>query len=131
MLEPGIRELAKGANFCIVTSLMPGGDVQAHPLWIDCDEAGEHLLVNTETGRQRVPELLPRHALHGHRSSTATSWYRWAEVRGQVVEMIGGDEARAHIDALAEKYTGAPYANPIGTERVILKIRPKRQLFRG
>lgn len=130
MLEPGIRTLAKGPNFCIVTSMMPSGDVQAHPLWIDCDETGEHLLVNTEIGRQRYANV--------SRDTRCTvtiidheSWYRWAEVRGQVVEMIGGDEARAHIDALAEKYTGGPYANPIQTERVILKVRPKRQLFRG
>lgn len=130
MLEPGIRELAKGPNFCIVTSLMPGGDVQAQPLWIDCDDAGEHLLVNTEIGRQRYANY--------SRDTRCTvtivdhaSWYRWAEVRGQVVEMVAGDEARAHIDALAVKYTGEAYANPIATERVILRIRPKRQLLRG
>lgn len=130
MLEPGIRELAKGPNFCIVTSVMPDGDVQALPLWIDCDETGEHLLVNTEIGRQRY-----RNYAHDTRCTVTivdhASWYRWAEVRGQVVEMIGGAEARSHIDALSEKYTGGPYANPIATERVILKVRPKRQLFRG
>jgi PPOX class probable F420-dependent enzyme len=130
MLEPGIRELAQGANFCIVTSVMPNGDVQAHPLWIDCDDDGEHLLINTEIDRQRERNF--------RRDTRCTvtivahdSWYRWGEVRGSIVEMIGGAEARAHIDKLAMKYTGKPYANPIGTERVILKLRPRRQLFRG
>ena len=34
-----------------------------------------------------------------------------------------------HIDALSMKYVGHPYANPIGTERLIVKVRPKRQKF--
>lgn len=130
MLEPGIRELAQGPNFCIVTSIMPSGDVQAHPLWIDCDDAGEHLLINTEIDRQRE-----RNYRRDTRCTVTLvahdSWYRWGEVRGSIVEMIGADDARAHIDELALKYTGKPYANPITTERVILKLRPKRQLFRG
>lgn len=130
MLEPGIRELAQGANYCIVTSVMPDGDVQALPLWVDCDDAGEHLLINTETGRQRYRNF-SRDARCTVLILAADSWIRWGEVRGQVVEMIAGDEARAHIDKLAEKYTGKPYANPIGTERVILKVRPKHQIYRG
>ncbi len=39
-----------------------------------------------------------------------------------MVSTVGGDEARANIDDLAQKYTGGPYANPIATERVMLKI---------
>jgi len=44
--------------------------------------------------------------------------------------MVTGDEARAHIDELAQKYTGQDYANPIQSERVILRIAPDRQLAR-
>jgi hypothetical protein len=36
-------------------------------------------------------------------------------------------EARAHIDKLSENYTGGSYANPIQSERVIVKIAPIRQ----
>ncbi len=50
--------------------------------------------------------------------------YDYVEVRGTVVEMVGGQEARAHIDQLSVKYTGQPYGTPIESERVILKIRP-------
>jgi hypothetical protein len=56
--------------------------------------------------------------------------YKYVEVRGEVVETVAGPEARAHIDQLSRKYTGHDYANPIGTERVILKIAPKRQYIR-
>ena len=41
-----------------------------------------------------------------------------------------GPEARAHIDALSRKYTGADYATQIQSERVILKIAPDVQRSR-
>ena len=51
-------------------------------------------------------------------------------MRGKVVETVTGPEARAHIDALSRKYTGHDYANPIQSERVILKVAPVRQWAR-
>ena len=51
-------------------------------------------------------------------------------MRGEVVETVTGPEARAHIDALARKYTGADYGNPVQSERVILKVAARRQFVR-
>lgn len=112
-------ELAKGPNLAIVVTLMPDGQPQALPTWIDTD--GEHLLVNTEPQRQKARnvERDPRVTvlIQGQ-----TPW-EWAEVRGRVVETVGEPQAREHIDELSQRYTGGPYANPIGDEgRVILKI---------
>ena len=53
--------------------------------------------------------------------------YSYVEVRGEVVETVAGSTARDHIDELSQKYTGGPYKNPIGSERVILRIAPTRQ----
>lgn len=51
--------------------------------------------------------------------------YSYAEVRGEVIEFILGDRARAHIDELSERYFGRSYiAEQIESERVICKIRP-------
>ena len=44
---------------------------------------------------------------------------------------VRGPEARAHIDALSQKYIGQDYGNEIATERVILKIAPVRQRTQG
>jgi len=44
--------------------------------------------------------------------------------------MVTGPEARQHIDELSNKYTGHDYQNPIQSERVILKIAPRKQLVR-
>lgn len=124
MLEPRVRELAKGANFAAVSTLMPDGTPQTLLTWVDCDD--EHLLVNTEVHRQRT-----KNVRHDQRV-TVLLWdhenmYSWAEVRGRVVAEVGGAEARQHIDDLARKYTGDVYKFPIQSERVILVVEPDKQ----
>jgi hypothetical protein len=57
--------------------------------------------------------------------------YRFGEVRGEVVETVKGDEAREHIDSLSQKYRGKPYGPTIQSERVILRIAPRRQIVRS
>jgi hypothetical protein len=51
-------------------------------------------------------------------------------VRGIVTDTVRGPEARAHIDALSQKYRGTPYTGEIKSERVIVKITPERQIRR-
>ena len=129
MIETDIKELAKGPNFGVISTLMPDGLPSTHMMWIDCDD--EYLLVNTETGRQKHKNILRDPKV------CVTVWdpqnpYRYAEVRGEVVEMIKGQQARDHIDELSHKYTGQPYNDQwITTERVILRIRPTRQRVTG
>lgn len=125
MLDDATKELAQGPTIAAVTTLLPDGTPMTHPLWVDADD--EFLLLNTEIGRQKFRNIErdPR--------ITVTMWdpqntYRYVEIRGEVAETVGGDEARAHIDVLSRKYTGHDYANPIGTERVILKVRPLRRV---
>lgn len=126
LLEQGIYDLAQGPNFAVVTTKNSNGSVQAQPLWIDCDE--DHILINTEMHRHRVKNV------NNDPNVTvcivsAGGWMHWGEVRGQLVDTITGDEARAHIDTLSLKYTGALYTNQIQSERVILKVKPDRQVF--
>lgn len=123
-LNEDVVRLAQGANLATVVTLMPDGQPQALLTWVDTD--GEHLLVNTEPQRQRARNLRrdPRITVLIHSGSDA---WDWAEVRGKVVETVGGDEARRHVDKLSHKYTGADYRNPIGPEgRIILKIAADR-----
>jgi PPOX class probable F420-dependent enzyme len=124
MLDDGVRRLAKGRNFAALTTLLPGGHPMTHVMWVDCDD--EHLLINTETHRQKARNLRrdPR--------VTVTIWdhqdpYRYAEVRGEAVETITGPEARAHIDELSRKYKGHEYRNRIVSERMLVRIKPLRQ----
>lgn len=126
LLDEGIFKLAQGPNYAVVTTVNADGSVQAQPLWVHSDK--DHLLINTELHRHRMRNV-ERDAHMTVCIISAEGWMHWGEVRGTVVEVIRGDEARASIDDLAMKYTGHPYANPIQSERVLLKIRPDRQIF--
>jgi len=123
-LDEDAARLAKGKNLATVVTLMPDGQPQALLTWVDHD--GDHVLVNTEPVRQRARNLRrdPRVTVLIH--SDANAW-DWAEVRGHVVDTVGGDRARAHIDELAQRYTGADYSRPIGPDgRIILVIQPDK-----
>jgi PPOX class probable F420-dependent enzyme len=127
VLDEGVRRLAKGRNFAVLTTLLPDGQPMAHVMWVDCDD--EHIVINTEAHRQKVGNIRrdPR--------VTVTIWdaadpYRYAEVRGEVVETMAGPEARAHIDELSMRYYGHEYRNRIQSERRLLKIKPLRQRLR-
>jgi PPOX class probable F420-dependent enzyme len=123
-LDEDVTRLAKGKNLATVVTLMPSGQPQAQFTWIDVDD--EHVLVNTEPQRQRAKNVTrdPRITVL---IRAEDSQYDWAEVRGHVVETVTGDEARAHIDELSNRYTGQDYGNPIGPEgRVILKVVPDK-----
>lgn len=124
-LDPRVRELAGGANFAAVTTLLPSGRFQTQPIWVTADD--EHVYLNTEPHRVKFKnvERDPR--------ITVMIWdrenpYRYVEVRGCVVETVRGDAARRMIDELSMKYNGRPYPpERIQTERVILKIAPEEQ----
>ena len=125
-IDPEVQRLATEPNYATVVTLMPGGQPQAQLTWVDADD--EFLLVNTEEGRQRTRNT--------HRDARITVLvrsesdpYDFVEVRGRVVEFVGGQEARDHIDFLSRKYDGCDYQRPIGPGgRVILKIAADRVL---
>ena len=122
-LDPTVRELAQAPNFATLSVILRSGRPMTHVMWVDADE--DHVLINTEAHRAkfRAVERDPR--------VTVTIWqrddpYTYAEVRGQVVATIRGQEARAHIDSLSRKYRGKDYDDAaITSERVILRIAPE------
>ena len=127
-VEPGIRDLAREANFAAFTVLLRSGQPMTHVMWVDADD--DHVLINTEVHRAKYQ------AVRRDPRVTVTIWkrddpYRFGEVRGRVVETVTGPEARQHIDLLSRKYRNRDYdgAN-IGSERVILRIAPDRQRLR-
>ena len=123
MLDETVKALAQGKNFAVITTLLPSGQPTTQVMWVDADD--EHVLINTEVHRLKFKnvERDPRVTVTIMEDGNP---YHYAEVRGRVVETVRGDEARSHIDTLSEKYVGAPYQNPIESERVILKIAPER-----
>lgn len=128
MFDATAKELLSGKNFAALTTLLPGGQPSTQMMWVDADDT--HVLVNTETGRQKFRNVQrdPRVAVTVFDVSNP---YRYVEIRGRVVGTVTGSEAREHLEGLSQKYTGGPYANPIATERVILRIEPERVRTQG
>lgn len=127
-VDPGVRALAQGPNFAAFTVNLASGRAMTHVMWVDADD--HHVLINTEVHRAKA------HAVARDPRVTVTIWdatdpYHYAEVRGTVVETVRGPEARAHIDALSQKYRGRDYdPAAITSERVILRIAPDAQHVR-
>jgi PPOX class probable F420-dependent enzyme len=109
--------------FAHLVTLMPSGQPQVTPVWVDYD--GRHVLINTAEGRQKDKNLQrdPRVAFS---ILDPENPYRYLEVRGRVAERSnkGADQ---HIDAMAKKYLGKekyPFRQP-SEVRVIYKIEPE------
>lgn len=129
MLEPDVRKLADGDNFAAFTTFLPDGMPSTQVMWVGADD--EHLLINTETGRQKYRNVRrdPRVCVT---IVDKANPYHYAEIRGRVVDLVTGTEARAHIDELSRKYRGRDYdPGAIQTERVLLRIAPERQRVYG
>jgi PPOX class probable F420-dependent enzyme len=122
-LDPDAHRLAKGKNLATVVTLMPSGQPQARLTWIDADD--DHVLVNTEPQRQRSRNVArdPKITVLIHSDDP----WDWAEVRGRVIDTIGGQRARDHIDELSNRYVGKDYSNAIGPGgRIILVLEPDK-----
>jgi PPOX class probable F420-dependent enzyme len=126
-LDERVIELARAKSFPAVSTVGPDGTPHTQPLWVDTD--GEHLLINTETDRQKFVNLQrdPRVTVT---LTDPDNPYTYVEVRGRMVDSVTGPEAREHIDQLSRKYTGGDYQGVIKSERVIVKIAPDRILGR-
>jgi PPOX class probable F420-dependent enzyme len=90
---------------CYIATTMPDGSPQLTQTWVDTD--GEHILINTVRGFQKVRNIErdPRVAVT---VSDPDDPRRYFAIRGHVEEATaeGGAE---HIESLAQKYLGGPY----------------------
>ena len=124
-VDPAVRDLARAPNFAVLTVRLRSGAAMTHVMWVDADD--DHVLINTEVHRAKFK------AVERDPRVTVTIWvkddpYTYAEVRGRVVETVRGPVARAHIDALSQKYRGRDFdPGNITSERVILRISPDVQ----
>ena len=117
------RDLFTKKSFAHLATIMPGGQPQVTPVWVDYD--GRQVIINTAVGRQKDRNL-QRDGRLALSIVDPDNPYRYLEVRGRVAQrtLEGAD---AHIDAMAKKYLGQdkyPYRRP-GEIRVIYKVEPE------
>ena len=118
--------MAAGPNYAALTTLFKNGVPQTHVMWVDTD--GENILINTEIQRVKYKNVKidPR--------VTVMIWkhdnpFKFVEIRGEVIGEITGKEARDNIDKLSNKYWDKPYPFPIQTERIVLVIKPNKEVI--
>lgn len=124
VIPDAYADLFKKTAFAHLATLMPDGQPQVTPVWVDYD--GRHILFNTAEGRQKDKNL-QRDRRVALSIIDPDNPYRYLEVRGQVAERTknGADQ---HIDKMAKKYLGKdkyPFRQA-GEVRVIYKIDPQR-----
>jgi PPOX class probable F420-dependent enzyme len=115
-------DLFQKKAFAHLATLMPNGQPQVTPVWVDYD--GRNVLINTAEGRQKDKNL-QRDRRVALSIIDPDNPYRYLEVRGHVAERTrnGADQ---HIDAMAKKYLNEdryPFRQP-GEARVLYKIEP-------
>lgn len=103
-----------------LATTMPDGSPQVTPIWFNTD--GEYLLINSAKGRTKDRNMRARPKV-AVAIMDPKNIYRYIQIRGEVVEITEKD-AREHINALSEKYTGNNvYDGPPEQIRVTYKIR--------
>jgi PPOX class probable F420-dependent enzyme len=103
-----------------IATVTPSGKPQLTPVWVDVD--GDDILFNTAEGRAKAKDLHTNPAVAVSVLDPADH-YNVLLVTGTVVEMAH-DGADEHIEYLAHKYTGAPFAGRVsGQQRVKVRIR--------
>jgi PPOX class probable F420-dependent enzyme len=119
-LPDNVRALFGGANFAHVATVLPNGGPHSVPVWIALE--GDRLAFFTQPGSRKARNLEadPRVAISivDHDEP-----YKMAQIRGRVVETVGGDEALAIMDRMSLRYTGKPFPHRQG---VAVLIEPEK-----
>jgi PPOX class probable F420-dependent enzyme len=120
VLPEAARALFAGTNFVTVGTIDPDGKPQLSVVWAKLD--GDDVLFSTIKGRRKYANL----TRDGRASALvypADDPYSYAEVRGRVTLT---DDPSAHlINELSIKYTGEPFGDRPGEQRVIVRIIPE------
>ncbi|SEN41045.1 PPOX class F420-dependent oxidoreductase [Nonomuraea pusilla] len=120
------RALLDAPNHAVVTSLNPDGGPQSTVVWVRTD--GDDVLFSTLKGR-RKPTNFARDPRASLLVIDPDNPYRYVEVRGRVT--MEDDTEGTLIQELAHKYTGKPWQDQPGAERLVVRIRPEKVTLRG
>ncbi len=81
MIPDSHRDLFQKKAFANLATLMPGGQPQVTPVWVDYD--GRYVLINTAEGRQKDKNLM-RDGRVALAIMDPDNPYRYLEIRGRV-----------------------------------------------
>ena len=119
-LPDSVRDLLTRANFAHVATVLPSGGPHSVPVWIALEDGRIAFFTQPGSRKARNLEADPRVAISivDHDDP-----YRMAQIRGRVVETVGGDEALAIMDRMSMRYTGEPFPVRRG---IALLVEPEK-----
>jgi PPOX class probable F420-dependent enzyme len=120
-MQDAAKALFDGPNHVTVATIDPDGKPQLSIVWAKRD--GDDVLFSTIKGRRKYSNL----RRDGRASALVYADgdpYRYAEVRGAVT--LTDDPSAELINELSLKYTGEPFGDRPGEQRVIVRIIPDR-----
>ncbi|HET9896274.1 MAG TPA: PPOX class F420-dependent oxidoreductase [Streptosporangiaceae bacterium] len=120
-LPVAARELFDAPNFVTVATVDPDGRPQLSIVWAKLD--GDDLLFSTIKGRRKYSNLL-RDGRASALVSPTGDGYRYAEIRGTAT--MTDDHDAVLVNELSLKYTGQPFGDRPGEQRVIVRLVPHR-----
>ena len=123
-LPETVRALLEGANFAHIATVLPDGGPHSVPVWVALE--GDRIAFFTQEGSRKARNIErdPRVALS---IADQDNPYRYATVRGRVVDRVGGEEALEVMDRMSVRYTGVPF--PYREAGVAYFIEPERSSF--
>ena len=130
-LSAGGVKLLQEPQLAHFVTLMEDGSPQPTPVWVDVEDDGGYVLINTAKGRLKTGNIERNPKVAVSVVDKANDW-RYVIVRGTVEEQRE-EGADTHIDKMAKKYINQdvyPYRNPAET-RVVLRIKPHHVLEQG
>ena len=119
-LPENVTALLKSPAFAYFATLLPDGSPHLTQTWVDTD--GTHILINTVQGYRKLKNL-ERDGRVALVVSSPADLARHVAIRGQAVS-VSTDGAEEHIEALAQRYYGAPYPYHHLGPRVLVRIAP-------
>ncbi len=125
-LPEKVKKILAKKTFGHLATLMPDGAPQVSAVWVDVDDDGNTILVNSAEGRLKDKNMRAdrRVALS---IVDPDDPYQSASIRGRIAE-ITTEGAEEHIDKMAKKYFGKdtyPFRKP-AEKRVLYRIQPDK-----
>jgi PPOX class probable F420-dependent enzyme len=123
-MTPDVRAMLAATNLAHLATVLPDGAPHVVPVWVGLDDADRIVfLTGPASVKGRNIARDPRVSLSLTPSDQPNTMLH---VRGRVTDIRDDADGWAIIDALAEKYIGAPY--PLRTDRAAYVIEPERVL---
>ncbi|MDB5395983.1 MAG: pyridoxamine 5-phosphate oxidase [Rhodospirillales bacterium] len=119
-LSDDIKRLLDAPNFAALATLMEDGSPKAEPVWVARE--GDHVVIATD--RKSIKSInIDRDPRVSLSVTDFANPYEQALIRGRVIE-ARDDNALTILDAMSQKYLGAPFPRRKWSTRVAYIVEP-------